>query len=558
MLQPMQPTGQQPQKPGVNMPGGMPQQGAPQPGRPQTMPAGAAQASTLLPGGITNSIQDIKDAYGSNPQRLQQAQQQGDILSAIALQQILEEQKSKKRQMELDKAKQSGQPGTIIEQKQQEAVELRRQDLEQQQAARLGVENQRSQSALAQIGQQAARPQQQMQQPQPMPRPGIAGIPAPNAAEPRAMAAGGIVAFDEGGNVNPPTNQPQVTEQQINEILSANPNLTRDQAIRLAMGKPLTEPRPVGLPALSDKQMVQQMARQKMSLDPEQQAARTREEYAKYAGYSPEEKAAQEKRIAETEAYDKQAYNPDRLQNEGLAAFLMGAAGKGGIGETLAGAGSAGLNYSNKMRELSRQRMSDRQKQAEDFMEAQRGARVKGFDAGQTARKETIGEQATGLKELGDIYATDVQAATARQRIGAGGGSGNKALEDASQAVARDGVIGALKGKLKDELVGSPEYDRIVAQIESRAKAIYDAFKAPYPEMPAPEQRVEPPKEEGTLSKIGKGIGSFVEGIGRKSQNLQVSQPAQAMPATKDQLVVGKVYNTAKGPATWDGQQFVK
>lgn len=550
----MQPIGQQPQKPGVNMPGGMPQQ----PGRPQTMPAGAAQASTLLPGGITNSIQDIKDAYGANPQRLQQAQQQGDILSAIALQQILEEQKSKKRQMELDKARQSGQPGTIIEQKQQEAVELRRQDLEQQQAARLGLENQRSQSAMAQMAQQAARPQMpQMQQPQPMRRPGISSLPAPNAAEPRAMAAGGIVAFDEGGNVNPATNLPRVSQEAVDEYIRTHPGATIQEAQAALTGRPAQPAKPLGLRAL-----IEEGGRRKVGLDPAQVASQTREEYAKYAGYSPEEVAAQNKRIAETEAYDRQAYAPERLQNEGLAAFLMGAAGKGGIGETLAGAGMSGLNYSNKMRELARQKMADRQRQAEEFMEAQRGARVKGFESGQTARKETLGEQAVGMKELGDLYSTDVTAETARQRIGAGGGAGNKALEDASQAVARDDIISALKGKLKDEMVGSPEYNKIVTQIESRAKAIYTAFKVPYPEMPAAEQAPETPKEEPWYKKVFGRNEQARSNLGIGSLN---QPPAAQKPAASDGGMPpgAKYIGNAKGTGypvyeTPDGKRYVK
>ncbi|MFZ9157739.1 MAG: aldehyde dehydrogenase family protein, partial [Ilumatobacteraceae bacterium] len=65
---------------------------------------------------------------------------------------------------------------------------------------------------------------------------GIAGLPAQNVAQPQAMAAGGIVAFDDGGAVNPPTNQPQADEQTINEIMQRNPGITRDEAVRLANG----------------------------------------------------------------------------------------------------------------------------------------------------------------------------------------------------------------------------------------------------------------------------------------------------------------------------------
>lgn len=534
-----------------NQPMGLPQQpkpmGAPQGMAPQGMPAQAAQASALKPGGITTSISDIKDAYADQPQKLQQAAQT-DFLSAIAWQQLVTEQESKARDLKLKQAQQTGQQQpTVVEQRQQQALELRKQDMEQQQAERLQTEQRRGQQGIQQLTQQMSRGAPPMGA-------GIGGLPAPNAAEPRAMAAGGIVAFEEGGDVNPPTNRvDEAKSTEVDEMLRRNPGMTLQQAQDILSGRQTTRPEEAG----DWRKKITSGINRGLSISRPEAEARSREEGMRYFGYTPEEKASQEKRIGEMEAYDKAAYNPERLQNEGLAAFLLGAGNRGSIGSVMQGAGVSGLNYSNKMRELARQRMEDRQKKSEDWMESQRGVRAKAFDFGQREGQTAQKEYETALREGVNLTEAEKRLAAALGRGSAG--SGNKALEDASQAVARDTVIADLKGKLKDTMSGTPEYNDIVNQIESRAKSIYSAFKAPYPEMPAPQETPEAPKEEGTLKKLVGGLGNLINRVGSGAQQLQQSSaPASPLPQSRDQLVAGKVYNTARGPATWDGQQFVK
>jgi hypothetical protein len=375
MLQPMQPMGQSAgQKPGQNI-------AAPRNPGQQTMPAGAAFQRGILPGGIASNPEDIKAAYGGTPQgqqKLQQAAQQGDYLSAIALSQILEEERERAAAKAMPQEGQ-GKPEPVVDRMRNEAVELRRQDLEEQQAKRLGMENQRSQQAMAQMVGQAARPPMQ----------GVAGLPAPNVAQPRAMAAGGIIAFEEGGDV-----ERKPSEQEVRSV-GADPYA-----------------------GMSRRQIIDKAGRELIGMNQEEAARRAREEYVKHAGFTPEEKAAREKRIAETEAYDRAMYDPTKLQNEGLAAFLMGAANTGGIGETFARAGQSGLNYSNKMRELARQRMMDRQKQAEEFEDAQRGVRGKGFEVGQAAGLGALKARESGLKEFTDLEQAEIQAASARASRG--------------------------------------------------------------------------------------------------------------------------------------------
>ena len=452
MLQPNQPIGQQ-------APQGMQRA----PGQ-QTMPAGAAMQRGILPGGIASNPEDIKAAYGGTPQgqqKLQQAAGQGDYLSAIALSQILEEE----RQRAATKATQTtegGKPPPVVDRMREEAVDLRRQDLEEQQAKRLGMENQRSQSAMAQMAMQAARPQMQ----------GVAGLPAPNVAQPRAMAAGGIVAFADGGDV-----EPKVTEEEARPV-GANPYI-----------------------GMSPRAMSMKYATEQMGASRDEAERRKREEYLKFAGYSPEEKARQEKRIAEMEAYDREAYNPERLRNEGLASFLMGAANTGNIGETLSRAGQSGLNYSNKMRELSRQRMGDRQKQAETWDEAQRGARVKGFEAGTAEGKETLQGQRTGATLLGDILQADTSAA---RTAASGAGADSKEEARVAALIARDPFIDTWKRSLiqmgKDGMSDTPDYNALVQKITDRQNEYYkraklDTLTPP----PITEPEVKPKEEPWSL-----------------------------------------------------------
>ena len=392
-----------------------------------------------------------------------------------------------------------GKPPTIVDKKRQEAVDLRKQDLQDQQVKRLGMENQRSQQAMAQMVGQAARPQMQ----------GIAGLPAQNVAQPQAMAAGGIVAFEGGGDVNPPTNQPQVDETVIIEIMQRNPGISRDDAVRLATGQGLGEPRPVGKP-LGLRQLVEQTGRQMIGRDPRTAEIEARENYMKYGGYSPEEKAAQDKRIADLEAYDKEAYDPGTMRTQRLLRSLSAARGMSGA-ESLGNYGLASSLYRDKQRELERQRMVDRQKKAEEFMEAQRGARIKGYEAGTQAGKGAREEQLGGIRELGDILTTEMNVAT---RGGGAAGIANKATEDASQAVARDRTIINLERFIKDNSLepGTEEYDKIQKRIDDRARAIYKSFPgAVYPEFPAEEIVAPPPKEEGGLSKIFKNISNAMQ-----------------------------------------------
>ena len=143
-------------------------------------------------------------AYKGNPQALQQkyaASQQ--LIDLLALQKIKSAQEAAAREMQMQLAQQQAANGesnmTVAQQREKEVMDMTKQELVQQRGA------------LAQ--QQQAEQKQAMQQL-------MGGITnaqgAASAMQPQAMAAGGIVAFDDGG----PTNKDERKKRKEGESLS--------------------------------------------------------------------------------------------------------------------------------------------------------------------------------------------------------------------------------------------------------------------------------------------------------------------------------------------------
>ena len=133
-------------------------------------------------GGIDQLVAQRMGSAGGNPQALQQQyKQSGDIVTLIAMQKMKTdlERKAQETQLQMQTT-----PQTIAQQREQEVLGLTKQEVSQQ-----------LQPGIQQMGQQMAQAQQAPQGP---PQ-GIASVPRP----PMGMAAGGIVAFQEGGNIDP-------------------------------------------------------------------------------------------------------------------------------------------------------------------------------------------------------------------------------------------------------------------------------------------------------------------------------------------------------------------
>lgn len=168
-----------------------------QPQQPMPSPMKASPMAGL------GSVEDRVAAYRGNPAPLQQRYQMSqDLLDLLALQKIKSEKDAAARQMQLamgqQQAAQGEVPMTVAQQREKEVHDLTKAELAQQRGDTAGQQMQQQQDAMkrALSG-------------------GIAAAPgAGAAAQPKAMAAGGIVAFDEGGS----------TDKEVQRILSKDPH----------------------------------------------------------------------------------------------------------------------------------------------------------------------------------------------------------------------------------------------------------------------------------------------------------------------------------------------
>ena len=209
MLQPNQPMGT-PNMAATGPQGAKPQQ----PQQPQTAPAGALMG--MMPGGgIMAPIDKVANAYASNPQALDQKGLNGDLLAALAAQRLKSKMEAAKRELEMAAGGQQGQPQkTVVEQNEDALLEMTKQEMQQEQAETLQQKQNQMQEGQKRLMQQAMNQQA-----------GLPGLPAPNVAQPKAMAAGGIVAFDDGGSVGYDIGGGEYTPSSGSGLMGALPQL---------------------------------------------------------------------------------------------------------------------------------------------------------------------------------------------------------------------------------------------------------------------------------------------------------------------------------------------
>jgi len=177
----------------------------------------------LESGGIDAQVEQRMDAYRNNPQQLQQrSKMSGSLLDLLALQKITSEKQAVARDMQM---KMQQQPGTIAQQREQQAVQLAKQEM----GSTLGELAGRTKGTLDQKQKMQQQNMQRIAKAQPQRPAGIAGLPglagmqpqprrvpppqtqglagarmAQAAAQggPRRMAGGGIVSFQTGEKVS--------------------------------------------------------------------------------------------------------------------------------------------------------------------------------------------------------------------------------------------------------------------------------------------------------------------------------------------------------------------
>jgi hypothetical protein len=173
-------------------------------------------------GGLDAQVEQRMDAYRSNPQQLQQRYGQNkELLDLLALQKLTSEKQAAARDMQM---KMQQQPGTIAQQREQEALELTKQEMggtlgelagrtkgtldQQQNAQQQNMQRMaKGQPPVAQggigalMGGQQARPPMQGVPPQ------AQGLANARMQAPVQMAKGGIVSFADGEEVTSPASR---------------------------------------------------------------------------------------------------------------------------------------------------------------------------------------------------------------------------------------------------------------------------------------------------------------------------------------------------------------
>lgn len=403
-----------------------------------------------------DSVEARVDAYRGNPQALEKKYAVSkELMDLLALEKLRRERQSAQQELQLKMAAQQGQPQTIAQQREQEAMETSKQDMQKQFGDLMQQRQQQQQKNIQQVAQA-----------------GLPSLPAPNAAEPQAMACGGIVAFDEGGQAE----------------------LTPEQMQKLGLGSALKRKIYSGL-----------------AQDPAAREQAAREEYQKYVGPSEEEKAQQQQIRQQTKDINKKAYDPYELNRESLIEFLA-RAGQAPTWQQGFGLGAlASQRMDIKNRELVRQRQMEELSQDEKDMLAQRALRKEAYGQGEKARKE-VGDELKDVMTAGaNMYGSEQMAA----RAGASGATNaqEKAIAMANQRFAADPRVKDLQKRLEYMAPGSEEYNQTVGLLQQYQQAYLEqsGIKAPAVSVESPVAE-KPAEKPGILDRLMGGLKSLQSG----------------------------------------------
>jgi len=405
--------------------------------------------------GIDQDVQTKMNAYRGNPQALaQQYSQSQQLIDLLALQKLKSEKEAAARDMQMKMGGQ-GMP-TVAESREQEVLDLTKQELAQQTTGAAQNQAQQKQQAMQQMLSQqqprmSAGPLQGMSSPMSQ---GVGGMAANNMS-PKAMAAGGIVAFEEGGSTSYEDEPSIYSDEEMRQRIANRGRLAPERAPAL----------PSSFGSLANRGIRTLIG----DRTPQEVYENRRQEGETAAGYSPEERAILQRQIDARAQLDSDRYNPDRRKSESLARFLLGGAGRTGIGSVLAGAGAANINYNEAMDAQERQAMVDRQKQEAGMVDTGPAARLAGMKLGTDAERTAM----TGLAQgTGDaVQLEQLQAAAAR----AGISPEDKRITQAYQALNSNPEIKALLKTRESSnfAVDSPEAAQINQRIYEIAAPIF-------------------------------------------------------------------------------------
>ena len=407
--------------------------------------------------GIDQDVQAKMNAYRGNPQALAQKYSQSQqLIDLLALQKLKSEKEAAARDMQMQMG---GNMPTIADSREQEVLDLTKQELAQQTTGAMQTQQRQQQQAAKDLVQRSS--QAPMQNMNPMTQ-GMGALPAPNIGA-KAMAAGGIVAFEEGG--------PTDVAPSGNTGLGALTN----QAIRALIGR----------------------------ADPQAAYEVRRKEGTDSSGYTADERAIIQRQIDARAALDADRYDPERRRSESLTRFLLGAAGRTGIGSVLAGAGAANVNYNEAMDSQERAAMLDRQKQESNLVDVGPAARLQGLKAGQEAEKNAI---------LGLHYGADAATRLATAQAAA---SRTGSSLDLNKLKAAEYGFEKEKARVAKELqtnmitLGDPRAVPYFTRLNEIGKNIYTKFGVGDYFIPdaLPESAPAPPPKPTLGQRIQSGLG---------------------------------------------------
>jgi len=432
--------------------------------------------------GIDQEVQAKMDAYRGNPNALAQKYSQNQqLIDLLALQKLKSEKEAAARDMQMKMGGQ--QMPTIAESREGEVLDLTKQELAQQATGAMQQQQRQKQQAAKQLVEQTAQGGMQGGMQAPM-MSGIAGVPAPNMA-PKAMATGGIVAFQSGGMPDPVDEAPVYADEEL-----------RQRILRGEVPPPAAAaPQGGGNMGSLARQGIMRLLGGE---SPDQVYARRQKEAAEAAGYTPEEREIIQRQIADRAALDAAKFDPERRRSEGLTRWLLGAGGRTGIGSILGGAGASALNYGTEMDEQERRAMVDRQKQEQGLVDVGPAARMAGMKLGSEAERTAMTGVAQGTGDA--VRLEQLQAAAAR----GGANPEDRRITQAYQALNGSPEIRALIKTRETLSPDDPNVTRINQSIYEIAAPIFrgrgldpDLF------IPRPAAAVEPPPQQP-------GLGSMI------------------------------------------------
>jgi hypothetical protein len=429
--------------------------------------------------GIDQDVQAKMDAYRGNPQALaQQYSKSQQLIDLLALQKLKSEKEAAARDMQMKMGGQ--QMPTIADAREKEVLDLTKQELAQNTTGAMRTQQSQQQQAAKDLVERTAQMPKQSASPMMQ---GVAGLQAPNMST-KAMAAGGIVAFQEGGRAEDEID-PERNAEMMRFVESQRQAPERREPARQSdMGALARQ----GIRNLIGTRTPDETFRQRT------------EEATRAMDYTPEERAIMQRQIQARAAMDESRYNPDRTRSEALTRWLLGAGGRTGIGSVLGGAGAAAVNYRDAMDKEQRAALVDRQKQEAGIVDVGPAARMAGMKLGSEGERTAM----TGLAQgTGDaIRLEQLQAAAGR----AGINPEDRRITQAYQALNQNPEIRALikTREASGRAVDDPENITINRRIYAIAEPIFRGRGLdPSLFIPAPPEASEPaPAQPGFFGMV--------------------------------------------------------